>query len=118
MVFAGIPASPSSHAAVPPHSRAAKPNRALILLFVGKQDRVDQSVGALRGANGIFQRFLAAVVDSIGEHDQRLAALLLLDYFIRGQIDGVVKQRAATALSRSSIRIGPVPVQLRSSEQV
>ncbi len=63
-------------------------------MLVGKQDGVNHGVGALSRLDGALQGLLAASVVSVGQNNERLAALLLLHQFIRGEEDGVVKQSA------------------------
>src|SRR5277367_528001 len=92
-------ATTSAHSS-PAHSTAAAasiPAPISIALFVGKQNGVDQSVGALGGGDSIEQSFLAAPVDSVSENDDRFASLLLFHDFVRRQIDRIVKQGSATA---------------------
>src|SRR5580692_3512506 len=86
-------------AAVSAHSAASGAAKAVaVFVFIGKQDGVDHSVGALGGLDGALQRLFAASVIAVGKNNQRLATLLLLHQFVRGEEDGVVKQRAPSAV--------------------
>ena len=49
----------------------------MAFFLVGEEDAVDEGVGALRGFDGFGERFLAAVVNAVGEDDECFAALLL-----------------------------------------
>src|SRR5580692_4268113 len=79
-------------AAAPTHSKS--PGAAVVFVFIGKQDGVDDGVGALGGGNGLGHGFLAAVVHTVRKKDQRLAALLLAHQFVRGQENRVIKKRS------------------------
>ncbi len=45
----------------------------------------------------MFEGFLAATVDPVGEDDERFSALLLFHQFVGREIDGVVEKSAGTA---------------------
>jgi hypothetical protein len=62
--------------------------------FISEKDAVDEGVGALRGFGGIGERFLAAMVDTVGEDDESFAALLLFHEFVGGEVNRVVEKRA------------------------
>ena len=66
-------------------------------MFIGKQDAINEGIGALRGGDGFRQSLFAAVVNAIGEYDEGLAAWLLFQQFVGGQENGVVEQCAAPA---------------------
>ena len=97
----GIAAASSAHSAAtthptPAHARPSEPASVAVAFFlVGEEDAVDEAVGALGGFEGFAERFLATVVDAIGEDDERFAALLLFHQFAGGEVNGVVKESAA-----------------------
>src|SRR5438874_9001581 len=64
----------ATSAAREPASATAVATTGLLALEV---DGVDDAVGSLRGFNRIGQPLLRAAVHAVGQHDQRLAALLL-----------------------------------------
>src|SRR5579862_5454108 len=74
---------------------AARPSESAVLFLIGKVDRVDDRIGALSRLDGVLEGFLASVIHPVREDDQRLAALLFLDHFVRGQENRVIEQRAA-----------------------
>ncbi len=80
-------------------------------MLIGKQDGVNHGVSALGRFDGALQRLFAAPIISVGKNDERLAALLLLHQFIRGEEDGVVKQSAGApvhlrlAITRRRLRV-------------
>jgi len=47
-----------------------------VAFLIGKENAVDEGVGALRGFDGFGESFLAAAIDAVGEDDQGFAALL------------------------------------------
>ena len=49
----------------------------MAFLLVGEEDAVDEGVGTLSGFDGFGERFLAAVIDAVGEDDEGFTALLL-----------------------------------------
>src|SRR5580700_2182026 len=85
----------ASAARIPASVAAARPSESAVLFLIGKVDRVDNRIGALRRLDGVLEGFLASVIHPVREDDQRLAALLFLDHFVRGQKNRVIKQRAA-----------------------
>ena len=66
-------------------------------VFIGEKNGKDRGVGALRCFDGAADGFFAAAIDSVGENDQSFAALLLGHFLVRGEVNGVVEQSAATA---------------------
>ena len=76
------------------HSSAVK---MAVTFGIGKQDRIDDSVGALCRFDGFPERLLAAVIDAIAENHESLPALLLAHQFVRPQIYGVIKMGTASA---------------------
>src|SRR5208283_452166 len=68
-----------------------------VTLLAFKKDRVDHRIGALGGLHGALKRFLAAAVHAVGKQDKGFTALLLFHDFVRGQVNGVVEQRAGPA---------------------
>src|SRR5579872_332658 len=73
-------------------------------MLVGKQDRINHTVGPLSRLDGGLQGFLAASVISVGKNDKGLAALLLFHQFIGSEVDGIVQQGAAAPVhSRQAI---------------
>src|SRR5208337_2086519 len=89
------PSASPAHAAS--HVRTAESSPVSIGFFIGKQDAINEGIGALRGRDGFRQSLFAAVVDAIGEDDDGLAAWLLFHQFVGGQEDRVIEQCAATA---------------------
>jgi len=67
----------------------------MAFLLVGEEDAVDEGVGALSGFDGFGERFLAAVVDAVGEDDEGFAAPLFFHQLVGGEVDGVVEKSAA-----------------------
>src|ERR1700760_493678 len=61
---------------------------------VGDEDDVDDGVGLLGGFGGGFEVFLRALVAAVGEHDEDLAAGLLAELVVGGEVDGVVEKGA------------------------
>ena len=86
-------AAPGSAAA---HVRASE--AIVVGVFVGEEDGVDERVGALRGFDGAIEADLAASIDAVGEDDDGLASLLLLQDFVRAEEDCVVKNGAGVVL--------------------
>ncbi len=74
----------------------------MAFVFVGKEDAIDESVGALGGLDGFQQRFLAAAIDTVGQDDDGFAALLFFHDFVGSQPDRVVKKGAGTAAAVSA----------------
>ena len=64
---------------------------------IGVKDGVHQRVGALGGLDGAVQADFAAGVNSIGQNDERFAAVYLLRHFIGGEEDGVIQIGASAA---------------------
>ncbi len=62
---------------------------------VGDEDDVDDGVGLLGSFGGGFEILLRALVAAIGEEDEDLAASLLTELVVGGEVDGVVEQGAA-----------------------
>src|SRR5215469_5527772 len=79
-------------------ARAAK-TAATVGSLIGKENAVEESVGALSGFDGFGEGFLAAVIDAVSEDDERLAALLFLHQFVGGEVDGVVEKCTATTVA-------------------
>src|SRR5271157_5263119 len=89
------PATGLSHPASTSGPAEAAP---LLMMLISKEDGVDHGVGALGRLNGALQGLLATPVNSVREHDDRFAALLLLHQFVGGQVNGIVKQSAASVV--------------------
>ena len=70
---------------------------AAIEAAVGDEDDVDYGVGLLSGFGGGLEIFLRALIAAVGEENENLAAGLLTELVVCGQIDGVVKEGAAGA---------------------
>src|SRR6201989_3313563 len=75
--------------AVVAHAEAA------VKAAVGDEDDVDDGVGLLGGFGGGFEVFLRALVAAVGEHDEDLAAGLLAELVVGGEVAGVVEEGAA-----------------------
>ena len=65
------------------------------MFAVGDEDGVDDGVGLLGGLGRGLEGLLRALVLAVGEDDEDLAAGLRLQLVVRGEVDGVVEQRAA-----------------------
>ena len=83
----------------------------MAFFLVGEEDAVDEGVGALCGFEGLGERFLAAAVDTIGEDDERFAALLLFHEFVGGEVNGVVEKGAGAM----AVTVGAAAVSAASS---
>src|SRR6185312_16253529 len=79
------------------HVRTAEP-ATVVGVSIGEEDGVDERVRALRGFDGAVEANLASGVDTVGENDDRLASLLLLQDFVGAEEDRVVKDGARIAL--------------------
>jgi len=62
---------------------------------VGEEDDVDDGVGFLSGFGGGLEGLLRALVAAVGEQDENLAAGLLAELVVGGEVDGVEEQCAA-----------------------
>src|SRR5580700_9988116 len=83
--------SAAVHSAMLPHPESAG---TAVFFVVGKQNRIDDRVGALCGGDSLRQSLFAAVIHAVREDNQRLAALLLAHEFVGRQENRVVKQRS------------------------
>ena len=95
------PGIAAAHAA---HVRSAEAAASATVAFlVGEEDAVDEGVGALGGFDGFLEGLLAAVVDPVGEDDQRFAAMLFFHQLIGGEIDGVVEECASATVAGAAV---------------
>ena len=62
---------------------------------VGDEDDVDDGVGLLGGFGGGLEGLLRALVAAVGEQDEDLAAGLLAELVVGGEVDGVEEEGAA-----------------------
>ncbi len=62
---------------------------------VGDEDDVDDGVGLLGGLGGGLEGLLRALIAAVGEQDEDLAAGLLAELVVGGEVDGVEEQGAA-----------------------
>src|SRR5579862_5233058 len=96
----------SSHA---PASMAAAMVLVRFLVFLANEkNRVDGGVGALRCLDGFLERLLAAAVDAIRQHEERLASLLLFHQLVGRKVHGVVEQSAGVPLFAALVVVGRV----------
>src|SRR5580704_15483159 len=73
--IASTAAAAAHSAAVTAHTEST--GAAVVILLVGKQDGVDDRIGALGSGNSLGHGFSTAVVHAVRKNDQRFAALLL-----------------------------------------
>src|SRR5258708_1366670 len=62
---------------------------------VGDEDDVDDGVGLLGGFRGRLEGLLRALVAAVGKEDEDLAAGLLVELVVGGEVDSVVEEGAA-----------------------
>ena len=89
MAATGVAAT--SHA----DARTTKTAASAVAFLIRKENAVDQGVGALRAFDSLGEGFFTALVNAVGEDDERLAAWLFFHEFVGGEIDGVINKRAA-----------------------
>src|SRR4051794_20338131 len=106
---AGIAGELLHHAlAVGTHDAAAAPAEAADAVHrrIGEQDRVDQSVGALRGFDGPEERRAAAVILAVAEENEGLPSLLLAHDLVGAEKNGIVELSSAAASTRPPAAAG------------
>src|SRR5271170_1368784 len=88
---ASTAATAAHSAAVTSHTKSA--GSAVVILFIGKQDGVDDRVRALGGGDCLGHGFPAAVVHAVRKDDQCFAALLLAHQLVGAEEDCIIEER-------------------------